>query len=252
MPAACRHCVTLWRLSICSDACFGLWESKHKGQLRGSARILAAMLQHPQLLRPLQQNPEAAGAFKELLAALPARHRTHLTAGKGWQGACARVAEDACKKLPKKVGGRGWKSSKMSSASSRGGSSVAALLGVTAALAGCVIMSGLYRHEVAGIVQAYPGKDAAEQLDKQVLLPLEGLVQQAQPYVEQLQQALEPTIAKVQEVAGPAVSQAWAAVEPTAVKVQEQFVAPALAGVHQLVAYAGEQLQEILAHAKSQ
>lgn len=76
-------------LAFCSDACFALWESKHKGSLRGSARVLAAMVQQPQLLRPLQQQPDAAGAFRELLAALPARHRAHLTTGKGWQVSAA-------------------------------------------------------------------------------------------------------------------------------------------------------------------
>lgn len=70
---------------LCSDACFALWESKHKGSLRGSARVLAALLQRPELLKPLLQQPDAAGAFRELLAALPARHRAHLAAGKGWQ-----------------------------------------------------------------------------------------------------------------------------------------------------------------------
>jgi hypothetical protein len=70
---------------LCSDACFALWESKHKGSLRGSARVLAALLQQPQLLKPLLQQPDAAGAFRELLAALPARHRSHLATGKGWQ-----------------------------------------------------------------------------------------------------------------------------------------------------------------------
>eukprot|EP00878_Enallax_costatus_P015985 GHUV01016761.1.p1 GENE.GHUV01016761.1~~GHUV01016761.1.p1 ORF type:complete len:547 (+),score=226.91 GHUV01016761.1:1274-2914(+) len=236
-----------------SDACFGLWESKHKGQLRGSARILAAMVQQPQLLKPLQRQPEAAQSFRELLAALPARHRSHLATGKGWQGACARAAEDACSKLPRKVSGRGWKSSssRLNGGPSQGASIVLPLLGTTVVLTSCVIMSGLYRHEVAGIVQAYAGKDTAEKLDQQVLVPLEGLLEQAKPHIQQLQQVLEPILAKVQEAAAPVVMQAWEAVEPTALKVQEQFVGPAVAGAHQFISYAGEQLRQLLVHAKS-
>lgn len=239
-------------LDVCSPICFGLWESKHKGQLRGSARILAALLQQPQLLKPLQQQPEAAQSFRELLAALPGRHRTHLAAGKGWQGACARVAEDACNKLPKKVRGRGWKlNSRLSSGVSQGGSIVLPLLGMMFVLASIVIMLGLYRHEVAGIMQAYAGKNAAEKLDHQVLVPLEGLLEQAKPHCRQLQQALKPTLAKLQEAAAPAVMQAWERVEPTAKMMQEQLVGPAMAGAHRFFSYAGEQLRELLVTAKS-
>jgi hypothetical protein len=66
------------------------------------------------------------------------------------------VAEDACNKLPKKLGraGRGGKGAARSGSS--GGSSLGGLgvvLGATAALAGVVVMAGLYRREVAGVVQ---------------------------------------------------------------------------------------------------
>jgi hypothetical protein len=69
------------------------------------------------------------------------------------------VAEDACNKLPKKLGraGRGGKGAARSGSSS--GSSFCGLgvvLGATAALAGVVVMAGLYRREVAGVVQVRP------------------------------------------------------------------------------------------------
>jgi hypothetical protein len=82
---------------LCSDACFALWESKHKGSLRGSARVLAALLQQPQLLKPLLQQPDATGAFREVLAALPARHRSHLATGKGWQVGAVMVCPLNCR-----------------------------------------------------------------------------------------------------------------------------------------------------------
>lgn len=65
-----------------NDSCFALWEAKHKGGLRGSARVLAALVQQPQLLGPLLQQRTSVEAFRGLLAALPARHRSHLAAGK--------------------------------------------------------------------------------------------------------------------------------------------------------------------------
>jgi hypothetical protein len=76
------------------------------------------------------------------------------------QGSCARVAEDACSKLPKKLGraGRGGKAGSRSHSS--GGRSMGGLgvvLGATAALAGVLVMAGLYRREVAGVVQVRPG-----------------------------------------------------------------------------------------------
>ncbi|KAF6264261.1 hypothetical protein COO60DRAFT_1660272 [Scenedesmus sp. NREL 46B-D3] len=247
---------------ICgSDACFALWESKHKGNLRGSARVLAALLQQPQLLKPLLQQPDAAGAFRELLAALPVRHRSHLAAGKGWQGSCARVAEDACSKLPKKLGragkgGKGGARSGSSAGSSVGGLGV--VLGAAAALAGVVVMAGLYRREVAGVVQAYAGKNAAEQLDA-VLLPLEASLQQlhaaAAPHVAALQAATAPHIEAFRASAGPHVQAARAAAAPLLQQVQEKVapvVAPVARELEQLMAVASKHVQEMLEKAKSQ
>ncbi|WIA35372.1 hypothetical protein OEZ86_003823 [Tetradesmus obliquus] len=247
---------------ICgSDACFALWESKHKGSLRGSARVLAALLQRPELLKPLLQQPDAAGAFRELLAALPARHRAHLAAGKGWQGSCARVAEDACSKLPKKLGraGRGGKGAARSQGS--GSSSLGSLgvvLGATAALAGVVVMAGLYRREVAGVVQAYAGKEAAQQVDT-VLLPLEASLQQLQaaaaPHVAALQAAAAPHIESLQAAAGPHLEAARAAAAPLLQQVQDKVapvMAPVVRELEQVMASASKHLQEMLEKAKSQ
>lgn len=208
---------------LCSNgACFALWESKHKGALRGSARVLAALAQQPQLLGPLTQQRGSREAFRALLAALPARHRAHLATGKGWQGQCARVAEDACNKLPRKLGGWG------SGGSGRVGP-VMTVLGLGSVAAGVAVVAGLYRREVAGVVAAYAGVDAAQQLDQALLAPLESSVQQglkaAEPYVQQLHAA-----------AGPALAAAWERAGPVWKQAQQQVVAPLLAEGQKLYA----------------
>lgn len=168
--------------------------------------------------------------------------RTHLLTGKGWQGHCARVAEDACTKLPKKLGRGGWRKG------SKGGNSgsvgpAMTILGLGSMLAGVLAIAGLYRREVAGVVAAYAGQDAAEQLEQQLLLPLEAGVQEgmrmAGPYLQQLQ-----------EVAGPTVAAAWEKVGPLAEQAQEQVVGPAVAALQQVYGAAVQQLQEIAAKAK--
>jgi hypothetical protein len=225
-----------------NDSCFALWEAKHKGGLRGSARVLAALVQQPQLLGPLLQQRTSVEAFRGLLSALPARHRSHLAAGKGWQGTCARVAEDACNKLPRKLGRGGWgKGSKGGSAGGIG--PVMTVLGVGSLAAGMMVMGGLYRREVAGVVAAYAGTDVAQQLEQQLLMPLESGVNQglkmAEPYLQQLQ-----------EVAGPSVAIAWEKVGPVVQQAQEQLLEPAVAALQQVYAAAAQQIQEIAAKAK--
>jgi hypothetical protein len=226
-----------------NEACFGLWEAKHKGGLRGSARVLAALLRRPELLGPLQQAGASKAAFRRLLAALPARHRAHLAAGKGWQGACARVAEDACAKLPRKLGGRLGVFGGGGGGGARGAGgvgSVMAVLGLGSVVGGIMAVGGLYRREVAGVVAAYAGKDTAQQLDGALLRHLEAGMQQglaaAQPLLQQLQVA-----------AGPAAAAAWAQVGPLWQAAQQQVVAPALAEGQKLAASLAQQLQELAA-----
>jgi hypothetical protein len=227
-----------------NDSCFALWEAKHKGSLRGSARVLAALVQQPALLGPLLQQRSSVQAFRGLLAALPARHRSHLATGKGWQGACARVAEDACNKLPRKLGRGGWgKGGKGGQGSgSAGVGAVMTILGLGSVAAGIVVVGGLCRREVAGVVAAYAGKDVAEQLEQQLLLPFESGVQHglkvAEPYLQQLQEA-----------AGPSVAAAWEKVGPVVTQAQEQVVGPAVAALQQLYATALQQVQELTAKA---
>lgn len=222
-----------------SDHCFSVWESKHKACLRGSARILAALEKHPHLLQPLVANPAKVELLLQLLAALPARHRTFLAAGKGgWQGACAKAAEDACHGLPRKLPRGRWRGAGAAAARQSGSSGAlgqaAAVIAGTAAMAGVVMMLGVYRHEVAGIVQAYAGKEAAQQLDANVLAPLAAGLQQAAPYVQQVQQAAQPYVQQAEEVLRPSID-----------AVQQTVVGPALAGLQQLTAWVKQHLAEI-------
>lgn len=176
---------------------------------------------------------------------------THITpphTGKGWQGSCARVAEDACTKLPRKLGRGGWgkkggKGGAGSSSSGGGVGPVMTLLGLGSMTVGVLVMAGLYRREVAGVVAAYAGKDAAEQLEQQLLVPLESGVQQGL-------EIAGPYIAQLQEVAGPAVASAWEKMGPLVQQAGEQ-AAPAVAALQQLFATASQQLQEMVAKAKA-
>lgn len=152
------------------------------------------------------------------------------------------MADEACSKLPKKLGRGGW--GKGGKGGSGGGvGPVMTLLGLGSVLAGVLAMAGLYRREVAGIVAAYAGEDAAVQLEQQLLVPLEAGVQEglrvAGPYLQQLQ-----------EVAGPSVAAAWEKVGPLVGQAQEQVVGPAVAALQEVYAAAAQQLQEIAAKAK--
>lgn len=77
---------------------------------------------------------------------------------------------------------------------------MATVLGLAVLLVGLVVVLGLYRLEVAGIVQAYAGKEAAQQLDAAVLSPLAVGLQQLAPYVQQAQQAAAPLLEPLQPV----------------------------------------------------
>eukprot|EP00882_Tetradesmus_deserticola_P014478 GHRQ01015397.1.p1 GENE.GHRQ01015397.1~~GHRQ01015397.1.p1 ORF type:complete len:243 (+),score=122.15 GHRQ01015397.1:534-1262(+) len=181
----------------CSDACFALWESKHKSGLRGSARILAALQQQPALLQPLLSSPGAADLLRKLLSALPARHHTYLATGKGgWQGACAKVAEDACSRLARKLP-RGRFGGGAATAGGCG-STAMTVLGLAVLVVGLAAVLGVYRLEAAGIVQAYAGKEVAQQLDGAVLSPLAAGLQQVVPHLQQVQQAAAPLLEPLQ------------------------------------------------------
>eukprot|EP00775_Hariotina_reticulata_P009738 gene9738-9896_t len=210
-------------------------------------RPQVALQQRPQLLQPLLAQRQSKEAFKKLMEALPARHRTHLTAGKGWQGACARVAEGACSKLQRRAGG-GWGGTRSSnqgaSSSSKGGMGLLPLVGVTFTVAGIAVVAGLYRREVAGVVSAYAGQEAAEKVDVSVLAPLEAVVLQGRTAVEPyLQQYVQPVVDQVVTAAEPAVVAAWKAAEPV--------VEPLLAHVQQSISVLRQQVEEIVAQARS-
>ena len=245
-----------------NDSAFSLWETKHKGLLKGTARVLVAISKKPSLLQPLTRQRGKADQLRELLAALPTRHRSHLAAGKGWQGACAKAADDACKVLTKKVGSGGR--SKRGSGGSGGTSAVLVLLGGTAAAAGVIITAAVYRREVGGIVSHYAGKDFAQQLDSAVLGPLSEVIQlatvAAEPYLAQAKEIAEPYWLQVEAVAGPKLQQLQEAAQPHLETLQvaaqpyvEQLhakVAPAVEELGKLQQYVLQQLDDVWQKAK--
>jgi hypothetical protein len=78
------------------DAAFTVWQSRHKAQLRGSSRVLAALqAAYPDALMPLMAVPSKRAAFVALMPALQQRHQYALRNGKGWQVGmpCLKLAE---------------------------------------------------------------------------------------------------------------------------------------------------------------
>ncbi|CAD7695588.1 unnamed protein product [Ostreobium quekettii] len=87
--------------------CFDVWTTKHRGQIRGSCRVLQHLLHaEPASFRNLLSSPANRDRFMKMVKKLQDRHGFLLAQGKGWQGACARGAHEACKSfLGKSKGG---------------------------------------------------------------------------------------------------------------------------------------------------
>lgn len=184
------------------DKCFQVWENKHKGMLKGSARVLQHMAHSQAVLSPVLKNTDKAGAWLRLLDALPARHKFALKQGKGWQGACARASEEAIGKL------RG----RAASSTRSGGSSLLTVLTyLTLSGASAVVITAVLaanHQEVTALVGRYVNPVAAQQVDRvlgkvaEASLPatralLEAAqpgIDQVKPYIEQARLAVEPTL----------------------------------------------------------
>jgi hypothetical protein len=85
---SCNGNVVSWSLQALAadDAAFPAWQSRHKAQLRGSSRVLAALqAAYPDSLMPLLGVPAKRAAFVALMPALQQRHQYALRSGKGWQ-----------------------------------------------------------------------------------------------------------------------------------------------------------------------
>lgn len=202
------------------DASFGVWENRHKGSLRGSSRVLAYLSSvqgsKASPLAPLLRDTKKRGKFRAMLGQLRQRHHNYLASGKGWQGACARAANEACNTLqrsraPKQVGGVG---------SSSGGRSATlaslAVLSVVAAAVAIVKVDSVQQQAVqvlgpeavAQVQQAYVAVSAK-------LGPyVDQVVAVTQPYVQQASEAVHPYLQQAAAAAAPYVQQASEAVQP--------------------------------------
>ncbi len=202
-------------------ACYAAWESAHKKQLKGSARVLQHLLHgysgNAQLRALLRQGRHAL-AFRQLLQALPPRHKFHLQSGKGWQGACARAAQEACAGLLGKSAAAGR-------AAARGAQGPAAAagraLGALALLGGAALTAAYHRAEVADVVGRYAGAPAAEQLHGLLAAlhaaaapHLDPLLARARPHVDAAVAAVQPPLERAAAAAMPHVRQAAAAAQP--------------------------------------
>lgn len=179
------------------DACFRVWELKHRGHIKGSARVLQHLLHcysHSQagpLMDRLQRRPGKAQQLRQLLEALPARHKTFLASGKGWQGACAASSEQACTGLLKRL--------------QRGGAAAlqpALVAGVLLISGGVMLTVAAYHNrEVAALAHHYIGADVARPLHKalqQVHAVVAPVVDPAlaalQPHVQAAVDAVQPHV----------------------------------------------------------
>lgn len=80
--------------------CFDVWTTKHKGQIRGSCRVLQHLLHSPpRSFQKLMSLPTNKTQFLRMVKKLQDRHGILLAQAKGWQGACARGAHEACKRF---------------------------------------------------------------------------------------------------------------------------------------------------------
>lgn len=88
--------------------CFEIWTTKHKGQIRGSCRVLQHLLHtSPKSFRQLMRDSTSQTAFWRMCRQLQDRHGLLLAQGKGWKCECARGAHAACKQFlegPKNFG----------------------------------------------------------------------------------------------------------------------------------------------------
>jgi hypothetical protein len=203
-------------------ACYALWEAKHKAQLKGSARVLQHLLHgysgNAQLRALLRQGRQAL-ALRQLLQALPARHKFHLASGKGWQGSCARAAQDACAGLLARSAAAG----RAAEAGARGAAAAAAgrLLAALALAAGVAATAAYHRAEVADVVGRYAGREVAGKLHgglaavHAALAPhLDPLLAAAQPHVDAALAAAQPHVDAALAAARPRLAQAAAAAQP--------------------------------------
>lgn len=237
---------------VASDACFELWEQKHKGQLRGSCRVLWAMASRPDAIRVLQRNKPKAALLRKLLAALPARHRSLLEGGKGWQGACAAAAEDAVAVMS----GRGRAGGRRGGAG--GSSGHDALLGVAGGvlvLGGVLAVSAWQRQEVVALLGHYAGGEVAQQVDMLLLQPLHAQMEVAaavaEPHARAAADAATPYVEAATAALAPHLAAAKAAVAPLVEQAQEA-AAPLVAQAGELLSHLHTQLLDIWERAKQQ
>ncbi|KAI8462957.1 MAG: hypothetical protein J3K34DRAFT_527379 [Monoraphidium minutum] len=241
------------------EAAFEVWESKHKGQLRGSSRVLAALARRPELLRPVLAGRGRAEALRKLLDALPSRHKAFLAAGKGWQAAAAASAERSAAALRRRAAG-GWggafgggkAAGKGGKAGGGGGGLAGGALAAAAVFGSLLVVASTYRREVAGVVQHYAGRPAAEALDASLLAPLSAALAPARlalaPHAAKASAALAPHAAKAAAALEPHIAKAAAALAPLAAELQ-RHAEPAAAAAGEAWRQLAAQAQEIYARA---
>lgn len=179
-----------------------VWESRHKQQLKGSARVLQHLLHvYPKHFQGVLATSKNKAGLVKLLQSLRQRHHNQLVQGKGWARTCAKASESASLGLQKKVRNRG--------------NSVGVLLLLLLTIGGAT--AALMRNSEAqeafrALSQTKAGSEFIGSMQSvQVKLAL---------YFQRAQQAMSPYAQHISAQAAPAVDAIQAKVQPFAQQIQ--------------------------------
>ena len=180
----------------------GVWESRHKQQLKGSTRVLQHLLHvYPKHFQGELATSKGKAGLLKLLQSLRQRHHNQLVQGKGWARTCAKASESAISGLQKKVRNRG--------------SSVGVLLLLLLTIGGAA--AALTRNsEAQEAFQAFSQTKAGSEF----MSSMQSIQTKLAPYLQRAQQAMSPYAQHISAQAGPAVNAIQAKVQPIAQQIQ--------------------------------
>lgn len=198
----------------CDSQAAGVWESRHKQQLKGSTRVLQHLLHvYPNHFQPAQASAQGRATALSLLQSLRQRHHNQLATGKGWAKSCAKASEAACLALHKKLRNRSG--------------AVGALMLVSFTV-GLAVVALVYNPEAQEAYHAFCQTSAGQE----ILSSAHRVQAQLAPYTDSLKVVILPYAQQLSAKAAPLLE---------AVKVQ---VAPL---AHQIISHVSSSLAQVKA-----
>ena len=184
-----------------------VWESRHKQQIKGSARVLQHLLHvYPSHFQPVQASAQGQAALLRLLQSLRQRHQSHLTHGKGWARTCAKASDSASLGLQKKLRNR------------TSGVRACLALSISAGLAVLVLS---YNPEAQEAFHAFSQSSAGQQL----LSRVHSVQAQLAPYTHSAWDVISPYAHQVSLRAAPMLASVKAQVAPLAQQIGSRLAA---------------------------